>query len=139
MSLPDSVRTIGEYAFYLCEGLSSVDLGQGVRSIGEAVFYRDPALVSLSIPDSVESLGKNVFEDCNGLQALEVPALWEGSSMLDGAGVPDGCTVTYRAATPDQTRYAEWLAEMDKTVADLPMGADTDTDGASNWEECVAG
>lgn len=139
VSLPDSVRTIGEYAFYLCEGLSSVDLGQGVRSIGDAVFCRDPVLVSLSIPDSVESLGENVFEACNGLLALEVPALWEGSSMLDGAAVPDGCTITYRAATLDQTRYAEWLEELEKTVAELPMGADTDTDGASNWEECVAG
>ena len=139
VGLPDSLRSIGDYAFYLCEALESVDLGQGVRSIGASAFCNDATLLSLSIPDSVESLGESVFEECDGLRRLELPALWEGTSMLDGTGVPDGCEITYRAATPDQTRYAEWLAELDKTVAALPMGADTDTDGASNWDECVAG
>lgn len=39
MTIPNSVNTIGSYAFYECSGLTSVIIGSGVTSIGGSAFY----------------------------------------------------------------------------------------------------
>jgi len=38
-TLPNSVTSIGDYAFYNCTGLTSVTIGNGVISIGDYVFF----------------------------------------------------------------------------------------------------
>ena len=57
----DDVKHIADYAFFSCERLVSVDLGNGVRTIGERAFSRCDSLESIVIPRSVESIGKYAF------------------------------------------------------------------------------
>ena len=62
ISLPDSLTSIGDYAFYGCTGLTSVTIGKGVTSIGDSAF-RDCGLTSITIPDSVTSIGGSAFDN----------------------------------------------------------------------------
>ena len=65
--IPDSVTNIGEYAFYGCSGLTSVTIGNGVTSIGYSAFYGCSGLTSVTIPDSVIEIGIGAFTNCSGL------------------------------------------------------------------------
>lgn len=65
--IPDSVTSIGDWAFSDCRGLTSVTIGSGVTSIGNYAFSRCIGLTSITIPDSMTSIGSFAFEDCNGL------------------------------------------------------------------------
>ena len=56
----------------------------------------------------------------------------------DSGGVAPGCTVIYYP-TATERRYSDWLETLGQTADTLPMDGDADLDGASNWEECVAG
>ena len=49
VSIPDSVTTIGDMAFYNCAGLVSIELGSGVESIGERAFSSCGVLESVSV------------------------------------------------------------------------------------------
>lgn len=71
--IPDSVKTIGSYAFWKCSKLESITLPSGVQSIGFAAFREATGLKNIQIPDSVTSIGNNVFEGCTGLETISLP------------------------------------------------------------------
>ena len=59
--IPDSVTSIGDYAFYGCNSLTSVTIPDSVTSIGEYAFRDCNSLASITIPDSVTSIGDYAF------------------------------------------------------------------------------
>ena len=72
VTIPDSVTSIGERAFYGRSGLTSVTIPDSVTSIGDEAFSFCSGLTSVTIPDSVTRIGSHAFEDCNGLTSFVV-------------------------------------------------------------------
>ncbi len=68
--IPNSVTSIGNYAFYYCRELTSVTISNSVTSIGNSAFSGCVGLTSLIIPNSVTSIGKEAFSYCEGLTSL---------------------------------------------------------------------
>ena len=68
-----SVTSIGDYAFYLCIGLTSVTIPNSVTSIGDDAFYGCSSLTSVTIPNSVTSIGNMAFAYCSGLTSVTLP------------------------------------------------------------------
>jgi hypothetical protein len=71
-TIPDSVTSIGYYAFSGCSNLTSVEIGDSVTTIGESAFYNCSNLTSVVIPDSVTSINKNAFSYCSSLTSVEM-------------------------------------------------------------------
>ena len=67
-TIPDSVTTIGVYAFSNCSSLTSVTIPDSVTTIGEWAFYYCISLTSITIPDSVTTIGNYAFYVCSNLQ-----------------------------------------------------------------------
>ncbi len=59
--IPDSVTSIGGYAFSDCDSLTSITIPDSVTSIGSYVFAYCDSLTSITIPDSVTSIGDDAF------------------------------------------------------------------------------
>ncbi len=53
VTIPNSVTSIGVYAFYNCSNLTSVTIPNSVTSIGNYAFRSCSSLTSITIPDSV--------------------------------------------------------------------------------------
>ena len=68
-----SVTSIGEKAFYLCSGLTSVTIPESVTYIGYAAFNCSSNLRSVTIPESVTSIGSFAFAGCSGLASVTIP------------------------------------------------------------------
>ena len=60
ITLPDSLREIGDRAFYDCAGLKSIRLPQGLRSIGEEAF-QGTSIETFALPPEIESIGQRAF------------------------------------------------------------------------------
>ena len=73
VTIPNSVTTIGEYAFAYCSGLTSVTIPNSVTSIGDWAFYKCIGLTSVTIPNSVNSIGEGAFYGCSGLTSVTIP------------------------------------------------------------------
>ena len=71
--IPNSVTSIGNYAFYSCSSLASVTIPNSVTSIGDYSFYSCFSLSSVNIPNSVTSIGDHAFENCSGLNSVIIP------------------------------------------------------------------
>jgi len=72
-SVTYSVTSIGDYAFFGCTGLTSIEIPNSVEYIGDGAFYGCTGLTSVTIPNSVTSIGGSAFEDCTGLTSVTIP------------------------------------------------------------------
>ena len=65
--IPSDVKSIGDYSFYDCAGLTSVTIPSSVTSIGSYAFYRCTGLTSLTFPSSLRRIDSYAFCGCSGL------------------------------------------------------------------------
>ena len=72
-AIPNSVTSIGEFAFYGCSSLTSVTIPDGVTSIEDKAFGDCSGLTSITIPNSVTSIGEFAFYNCSGLTSVTIP------------------------------------------------------------------
>ena len=90
ITIPNSVTSIGDYAFADCTGLTSVTIPNSVTSIGEWAFNGCSGLTSpvynahvfafmptaysgaYTIPDGIESIAGGAFSDCTGLTSVTI-------------------------------------------------------------------
>ena len=72
VTIPNSVTKIGSYAFQGCSRLTSVTIPNSVTSIDKGTFSRS-GLTSVAIPNSVTSIGSEAFENCSGLTSVTIP------------------------------------------------------------------
>ena len=73
VSLPNSLTSIGDYAFYNCSNLTSVSLPSTLTSIGGSAFSYCRSLTSVSLPSTLTSIGKGAFQDCYSLTSITIP------------------------------------------------------------------
>ncbi len=73
VTIPNSVTSIGNTAFYYCTGLTSVSIPNSVTSIGNSAFFYCTGLTSVTIPNSVTSIGNSAFYKCSGLTSVTIP------------------------------------------------------------------
>ena len=90
VEFPDSLRSIGAYAFYNTaaeavpvDAEGTLTIPEGVESIGESTFWYSGVIISLDLPDSLTSLGKYAFARCANLKNIDFPAELES--------IPEGC------------------------------------------------
>ena len=93
------VTSIGDLAFYFCESLTSVTIGNSVTSIGNWAFDYCYSLTSITIPDSVTSIGGSAFDHCYSLTSIKYRGteeqwndIWKGIDWDKNAG---SYTITY--------------------------------------------
>ena len=73
ITIPNSVTSIGEYAFRGCSGLTSVTIPNSVTDIEERAFSGCSGLTTITIPNSVTSIGEWAFSGCSGLTTITIP------------------------------------------------------------------
>ncbi len=88
ISLPNNVKSIGKGAFYGCDRLESIEIPNIVSYIGENAFAHCYSLSSIVLPDGLISIDRNAFKDCTGLSTISIP----NSVTTIGESAFWGCT-----------------------------------------------
>ena len=84
ISVPNSVKDIGEWAFAGCSLLSSIDIPNSVISIGNNAFAGCLSLKYISIPECVICLNGNPFGDCEGeIECLSANFIYEDDVLFN--------------------------------------------------------
>ena len=97
ITIPDNVTKIVKFAFYGCKDLESVTIGNGITSIGEAAFSECSSLENITISNSVKSIESFAFSNCTSLTSITIPD--SITSIVDSAFY--GCTSLANITIPD--------------------------------------
>lgn len=74
VTVPGSVKTIGDFAFYGCTSLSEIKLSNGVTTIGRGAFCDCVALTAIRLPNSVRQIMDGAFLNCETLAEVDFPS-----------------------------------------------------------------
>ncbi|MDO4543142.1 MAG: leucine-rich repeat protein, partial [Clostridia bacterium] len=94
---PDSVISIGDYAFYNCTALTEIAIPGSVTSIGDGAFSACSSLTEVTIPDSVTSISVETFYNCSSLTSVTI-----GNGVISiGRSAFAGCTLLPSITIPN--------------------------------------
>jgi hypothetical protein len=83
VTIPASVTSIGDYAFY-GTSLISITIPTGVISMGESAFAECRSIRNVTIPSSVTSIGERAFFNCTSLTSITVDNQNRAYLSVDG-------------------------------------------------------
>ncbi len=108
-----SVASIGDYAFYDCDALVSVQIGGGlaVESVGENVFKDCDSLAYVWLGNGSREIGYGMFENCVNLITAEIP----DSIVIIGDHAFENCRSLTSVTIPDSTEKVGEYAFFDCT------------------------
>ena len=95
--IPDSVTSIGDYAFSRCSSQSNIVISNSVTNIGKCAFYLCRSLSNIVVPNSVISIGDCAFSCCSSLSNIVIP----DSVTHIGNGAFSGCSSLSNIVIPD--------------------------------------
>lgn len=104
LTLPSSMRILGELAFYNCAGLKSIDFGNGIQQVSRMCFQNCKALTAVKIPASMRILGLQAFCYDEKISTLTIA---EGLERMDDS-VFLGCKAIRRVTLPSTMK--QWGA-----------------------------
>ena len=113
--IPNTIKTIGAFAFVNCSNLKTATIPESVTSIGVSAFYGCSGLTTLTIPKSVTSIGETgvyygtkVFGECSNLTSIQslntTPPTSKDGRLIDAnyekcvVWVPKGSLKAYQEA-----------------------------------------
>lgn len=86
--IEEGVTSIGDYAFYYCTALESVNIkSKDLTSIGACAFWMNKTLPEIEIPATVTEIGAEAFAYCASLQSISAESL-----VSLGSNAFRGCT-----------------------------------------------
>lgn len=85
----EGITELGNSLFSDFESLDSISLPQTLKNIGDCVFYKCSALEKIIVPEGVETIGYQAFCSCSNLTEITLPSTIKNieSEAFDGTGI----------------------------------------------------
>ena len=123
----EAATVLGQRAFYMCNIVESVVLGNNIVEIGRDAFDGCKSLHSIVIPNSVKTIGSHAFLGCESLESVQLSenlksiewASFSSCTNLKSIVIPDGveflgetafgyCTNLTEVKLPRNLKKIDW-------------------------------
>lgn len=156
---PITVKTVGDFAFYIRPSLASISL-PSATGIGNVAFNGCEALSSISLP-SATSIGEYAFNGCRSLTSVFLPSVtsigdggFNACSSLSSVSLPSATSIgKYAFYKCEALKYVDFGSAPKESVPDLdinvfvssnpefiiPLGMYDRWIAADGWKDLYAG
>ncbi len=73
ITLPSSVKSIGDHAFDGCDKLNKLNIPEGITEIGAYACYECSSLAEIKLPESLKTIGEHAFDYCISVKKVTIP------------------------------------------------------------------
>lgn len=116
ITIPDGVKSIGEYAFEHCESLSDITLGDSISVMGKNVFSSCYSIDVIDfLPASLKEIPPSAFFECMLVEEIHIP---EGVTHI-GDSAFTGCGDTKVNPVDYGVNYYWWGADPAAELGEL--------------------
>ena len=109
INLPNSITDMGGFAFDSCKSLKSIVLPNRLKVIKRGLFLNCESLTLVEIPNTVESIELCAFLECKNLTNITIPN--SVTNIGDGAFIIDQVNGIYSTIHANPNSYARTYAE----------------------------
>lgn len=132
--IPDDVETIGDFAFYNCNTLKSIDLGKGTKAVGKSAFYYCYNVPSLNITGNITEIGTAAFSSMRGMTEI---TLGNGITTI-GDDAFKGCQGITKISLPASVRKIGATAFAScNALAEVEFSSAVDSIGKDAFSLCT--
>lgn len=135
----NSVTSIGDYAFEVCNDLKSITIPEGVTTLGRSVFLSCSRLESVNLPSTLIGIGISAFETCRSLRKIDyngTQAEWDRVSKGQDWNADTGAftvhysgdTATTEPETGDFSAGLTYTSNSDGTYSVTGLGSCKDAE-----------
>lgn len=128
VEIPESVTNIGDRAFQNCSNLTTVTFAElrfddGLEEIGQYAFYGCRSLKSIEFPENIKKIGQRAFQHCDNLQDV---TLHKKVADVGNWAFADCSSLRNISVAKGNTKYRDvdgvlFTADM-KTLVSYPAG-----------------
>ena len=142
IQIPNTVTSIGSYAFSNTAISGSLLIPSSVTEIGEGAFENCRSLTSLSLPSNLKRIGNRVFNACGLVGKLTIPnsvteigdyAFYDCNSLNKDLILPENLKKIGSYAFARCTKFSEGNLTIPNSVTEIGDGAFSDC--SSFWKE----
>ena len=135
VTIPNTVTSIGEYAFAWNEELESVTIPNSVTKIREGAFEGCTNLSNITVPNSVTSIGSYAFSGCIKLKTINLPNNIKSisSEMLSGCDSLKSIKIPSTVTSIGSYAFAECIS-----LSEINIPNSVTSIGESAFETCVS-
>jgi hypothetical protein len=135
VNIPDSVKSVGDWAFGWCASLASVTIGNSVTDIGGYAFCYCSSLASVVIGNNVIAIGDRAFYNCDSLTSVNIP-----DSVTNIGGWAFGnCYRLTSVTIPDSvTTIGYWAFRSCTNITSVTIGNSVTNIGDYAFGDCSA-
>ena len=103
--IPETVTSIGQYAFMFCPALTSIHIPESVTAINYNAFTYCDGLTSIEIGNNVTRIGNDAFRSCTNLASVSIGSGVTSIGESAFAVCPSITRMICKAATPPTVSY----------------------------------
>ena len=131
VSIPSSVKSIGDLAFRDCSKLSTVVIGEGLKSIGFLAFCNCKSLATISLPEGLEAIESGAFNS-TGLTAITIPSTVQkiGEGAFNFSAIK-----TITSLIEDPYKIGSICKEPNKVTLRVPAGTKSKYEATPGWNQ----
>ncbi|KAB2829480.1 MAG: leucine-rich repeat protein [Paludibacter sp.] len=138
-SIPTTVSSIEEKAFFKCTSLTSVTFPASVTSVPYYSFSGCSSLTSLTFPSSVTSIESLAFYDCSSLTSLILPSSVKTIGFKAFGNCTSLSTIKVYSFIPPTLLLTEVFFQVDKSICKLyvPIGSSSIYKARDQWKDFI--
>jgi hypothetical protein len=131
--LPSTLKKIGDYAFFLCRSLDSIEFPEGLQVIGEYAFYHCSRLTRIKIPSAPVVIRWSAFSTCSRVIFVELP---EGLQVIGKSWFRDCKSLTTVNIPSSVKEIQDSAFDCCVSLASLDLPAGLEAIGDGSFSQC---
>ena len=133
--IPDGVEIIASGAFEDCSWMQTITIGRGVRTVGARAFAGCTRLAKATFADGLETVGDGAFENCWRMMSVSLPA---SVTAVSPTAFADCDSLTGVMVPSGVAPLSEWFAPVYRQIKDVTVPSGEVNVCPNMFKDCTA-